>query len=48
MRVTVADGNHIMRLHSRKKFQWKILGIVFEDSVILLRLGGNDMILGGD
>nr|XP_016449252.1 PREDICTED: uncharacterized protein LOC107774272 [Nicotiana tabacum] len=48
MRVTVANGNHITSLHSCPRFKWKIQGVEFEDAVRLVRLGGNDMILGGD
>lgn len=48
MRVTVANGNHIFSLHTCPKLQWKIQGVEFEDSFRLVRLGGNDMILGGD
>lgn len=48
MRVTVADGNHILSLHNCPKFRWKIQGVEFEDSIRLLRLGGNNMVLGGD
>nr|XP_009796424.1 PREDICTED: uncharacterized protein LOC104243009 [Nicotiana sylvestris]XP_016468831.1 PREDICTED: uncharacterized protein LOC107791307 [Nicotiana tabacum] len=48
MRVTVANGNYLMSLHICHKFRWKIQGIEFEDTVRITRLGGNDMILGGD
>ncbi|XP_019225505.1 PREDICTED: uncharacterized protein LOC109207079 [Nicotiana attenuata] len=48
MRVTVANGNHVMSYHTCPTFKWKIQGVEFEDSVRLIRLGGNEMILGGD
>ncbi|XP_075076667.1 uncharacterized protein LOC142163294 [Nicotiana tabacum] len=48
IRVTVANGNHLMSLHICHRFKWRIQGVEFEDSVRLIRLGGNDMIFGGD
>lgn len=48
MRVTMANGNYIMSLYSCPKFQWKIHGEEFEDSVRLLTAGGCNMILGED
>lgn len=48
MRVTIADGNHILSWHTCHKFKWKIHGMEFEDSIRLLRLVGNNMVLGGD
>ncbi|OIT27199.1 hypothetical protein A4A49_56294, partial [Nicotiana attenuata] len=48
MRVTVANGNHLISLHTCPKFKWSIHGVDFEDSMRIIRLGGNDMVLGGD
>ncbi|PHT53776.1 hypothetical protein CQW23_08238 [Capsicum baccatum] len=47
MRFTVAYGNHIFSRHNCPKFKWKIHGMEFENTVRLVRLRGNDMILGG-
>ncbi|XP_070022199.1 uncharacterized protein [Nicotiana sylvestris] len=48
MRVIVENGNYLMSLHICHKFKWKIQGVQFEDAVRITKLGGNDMILGGD
>lgn len=48
MRVTVANGNYLTSLHICHKFKWKIQRVKFEDTVRITRLGGNDMIVGGD
>lgn len=48
MRVTVANENHVMSYHTCSIFKWKIQGVEFEDSMRLIRLGGNEMILRGD
>ncbi|XP_075092472.1 uncharacterized protein LOC142172700 [Nicotiana tabacum] len=48
MRITVANGNYLMSRHTYHRFNWAIQGVEFEDSMRLVRLGGNDMILGGD
>lgn len=47
MRVMIANGNHLMSLHICHMLKWRIQGVEFEDTVRLIRLGGNDMILGG-
>ncbi|XP_060178154.1 uncharacterized protein LOC132608099 [Lycium barbarum] len=48
MRVTVANGGHLMSRYCCPNFKWKIQGIEFEDTFRILKLGGNDMVLGGD
>lgn len=48
MRIIVANDNYLMSRHTCHKFKWMIHRMEFEDSVRLVRLGGNDMILEGD
>lgn len=38
----------MMSYHTCPIFKWRIQGVDFEDFVILIRLGGNKIILGGD
>lgn len=44
--VTVADGNHIVCQHKCKNFQWEMNKQCFEAEVLLISLGGCDMVLG--
>lgn len=48
VRVTVANENHVISHHICPIFKWRTQGVEFEDSVRLIRLRGNEMILGGD
>ncbi|XP_021765492.1 uncharacterized protein LOC110730018 [Chenopodium quinoa] len=44
--VTVADGNHIACQHKCSKFEWVMNKRNFEAEVMLISLGGCDMVLG--
>ncbi|KAG8362966.1 hypothetical protein BUALT_BualtUnG0018600 [Buddleja alternifolia] len=44
--VSVADGNKIYSSSTCKNFSWKIQGVVFVADLMLLPLGGCDMVLG--
>ncbi|XP_021846729.2 uncharacterized protein [Spinacia oleracea] len=44
--VTVADGNHLACQHVCKGFTWEMQGKVFTADVMLITLGGCDMVLG--
>lgn len=44
--VAVADGNHLQCQHVCKCFQWSMQGQQFEANVLLISLGGSDMVLG--
>lgn len=44
--VGVADGNHLQCQHVCKCFQWSMQGQHFEADVLLISLGGCDMVLG--
>lgn len=48
MRVTAANGRHLMSYHFCFSFKWKIHGIEFEHKLRLLDVGGCDMVLGVD
>lgn len=48
MRVTMANGNKLISRHTCPKFNWKIQGVEFTDTVRLVKLGACEMILGGD
>ncbi|KAG8374641.1 hypothetical protein BUALT_Bualt10G0017100 [Buddleja alternifolia] len=44
--VSVADGNKIYSSSACKNFNWKIQGVMFMADLMLLPLGGCDMVLG--
>lgn len=44
--VTVADGNYLACQHVCKGFQWSMQGKLFVVDVMLIALGGCDMVLG--
>ncbi|CAO2822505.1 unnamed protein product [Amaranthus hypochondriacus] len=44
--ITVADGNHITCQHKCTRFQWSMNKQNFEGEVLLIPLGGCDMVLG--
>ncbi|GJT85577.1 transposon ty3-G gag-pol polyprotein, partial [Tanacetum coccineum] len=46
LQVTVGDGNKLISQHMVKDFQWKIQGVMFTTDVMLLPLGGCDLVLG--
>lgn len=39
IRVTIANGNHLMSLYIFHRFKWRIQGAEFEELVRLIRLG---------
>ncbi|GKB29347.1 reverse transcriptase [Tanacetum coccineum] len=44
--VTVADGNNLITTSECKKFQWKFNNTIFTTDVMVLPLGGCEMVLG--
>ncbi|XP_056698640.1 uncharacterized protein [Spinacia oleracea] len=44
--VAVADGNHLNCQHVCKEFTWEMQGRIFKADVMLIALGGCDMVLG--
>ena len=44
--ITVADGNHIACQHKYTQFHWRMNKKDFEGEVLLIPLGGCDMVLG--
>ncbi|GJU86381.1 reverse transcriptase [Tanacetum coccineum] len=44
--VTVADGNNLITTSECKKFQWKFDNTIFTTDVMVLPLGGCEMVLG--
>lgn len=48
MIITVADGNKLLNDAKCFSFRWWIQGIMFEDEIRVLSLGGCDMVLGTD
>ncbi|XP_019246493.1 PREDICTED: uncharacterized protein LOC109226149 [Nicotiana attenuata] len=48
MRVTAANGSHLMSYHYCPLFKWKVHGVEFDYKLRLLDIGGCDIVLGGD
>ena len=46
LQVSVAGGTKLVSQYMVKGFQWKIQGVVFETDVMLLPLGGCELVLG--
>ncbi|KAL2931387.1 Retrotransposon-derived protein PEG10 [Bienertia sinuspersici] len=44
--VTVADGNHLACQYVCKNFSWRMHNVVFTSDVLIIPLGGCDMVLG--
>nr|XP_016438947.1 PREDICTED: uncharacterized protein LOC107764880 [Nicotiana tabacum] len=48
MKVTVADGNYVMCHTICIAFSWKMQGKPFKEDLIIIKLGGCDIVLGND
>lgn len=48
MRVTVADGNYVMCNACCMGFSWNMGGKSFQEDLMIINLGGCDMVLGND
>lgn len=48
VRVTVADGNYVMCTSHCKGFLWKMQGRSFVEDLLIIPLGGCDLVLGND
>ncbi|GJX40716.1 putative mitochondrial protein [Tanacetum coccineum] len=44
--IIMGDGNKLISQHMVKDFQWKIQGVMFTTDVMLLPLGGCELVLG--
>nr|XP_009760314.1 PREDICTED: uncharacterized protein LOC104212668 [Nicotiana sylvestris] len=48
MRVTVADENYVMCTSICTSYQWKMEGRPFQENLLIIPLGGCDMVMGND
>ncbi|XP_019251395.1 PREDICTED: uncharacterized protein LOC109230342 [Nicotiana attenuata] len=48
VRVTVADGNYVMCTSICMSYQWKMQGRPFQENLLIIPLGGCDMVMGND
>ncbi|XP_059281037.1 uncharacterized protein LOC132034680 [Lycium ferocissimum] len=48
VRETVADGNYVMTSSQCKEFSWKMQGRPFRENLLIIPLGGCDIVLGND
>ncbi|XP_070013181.1 uncharacterized protein [Nicotiana sylvestris] len=48
VRVTVADGNYVMYTSICTGYQWKMQGRPFQEDLLIIPLGGYDMVMGND
>ncbi|XP_060190417.1 uncharacterized protein LOC132619575 [Lycium barbarum] len=48
VRVTVADGNYVMCTSHCKGFTWKMHGRSFQEDLLLIPIGGCDLVLGNN
>ncbi|XP_009786104.1 uncharacterized protein [Nicotiana sylvestris] len=48
VRVTVADGNYVMCTSICMSYQWKMQGRPFQENLLIIPIGGCDMVMGNN